>query len=93
MKFNCTHIVDSSFFAWKAMKNSMAVFLLGGKWNHPAMLVSPYLQLLSLSYNVARDTEAMDADLVFLFYNRGIRTFNIVFINKSPLVCCKPREL
>ena len=55
--------------------------------------VSPYLQLLSLSYNVARDTEAMDADLVFLFYNRGIRTFNIVFINKSPLVCCKPREL
>jgi len=82
MKFNGTHIVDSNFFASKAMKNSMTVFLS-----------VPYLQLLSLSYNVARDTEAMDADLVFLFYNRGVRTFNIVFVNKSPLVCCKPREL
>jgi hypothetical protein len=88
MKCNGTHMVDSNFFISKQWKIRWLSF---EKWNHPAMVASPYaaLQLLSLSYNLTRDTEAKDGDLVFLFYNRGFRTSNIRHINKSPLVCCR----
>jgi hypothetical protein len=84
---NGHHMINSNLFIWEDIKNQMPVIQLGGKRNHPAILSK--LQLLSLCYNLARDTEAKDADLVFVFLNRDFRTISIVCINKSPLVCCR----
>ncbi|KAL3597566.1 hypothetical protein D5086_009203 [Populus alba] len=64
----------------------MAVFWKVESSSNGSQSLPAALQLLSLSYNLARDTEAKDGDLVFLFYNRGFRTSNIRHINKSPLM-------
>ncbi|KAJ6927522.1 hypothetical protein NC651_011537 [Populus alba x Populus x berolinensis] len=64
----------------------MAVFWKVESSSNGSQSLPAALQLLSLSYNLTRDTEAKDGDLVFLFYNRGFRTSNIRHINKSPLM-------
>ncbi|KAJ6937242.1 hypothetical protein NC652_011787 [Populus alba x Populus x berolinensis] len=64
----------------------MAVFWKVESSSNGSQSLPAALQLLSLSYNLARDTEVKDGDLVFLFYNRGFRTSNIRHINKSPLM-------